>query len=345
MGVSSFMQKASERFVNALSESIETAVLGYANALEYGLLYGNTAADTYQMNGLTAQMLAHTTAKTAYTAGGNIYDVNAALTLTHLDNMLDRVNAYRGSMADRKMFIASREMISRISALQTRVSREVTSVEYEGGFVMSTYRGVPLMPSDLLVPASVTTSPTLSAAASAGGTLPDATRYYAISSVTLAGEQKPSALVSAATATTNNSVTLTWTADPNAKLYYIWRAATNSIGAAGLLAVVPALAYDGNGNVNGATATFIDNGSYTVNAAMIPLDAGEQIYLVNNSMNERGVKLMGAVSPLGDPVDDYVTFVPLATTGPAFRFMMEGFMGVKVPYPTINGIIRRAKLS
>lgn len=339
------MQKMSEKFVNALSESIATSVLGYANALEYGLLYGNLAADSYQMNGITAQILAHTTAKTAYSAGGNIYDVNAALTLTHLDNILDRTAAYRGSSGDSRMFIASREMISRISALQTRVSRDVTTVNYEGGFVMSTYRGVPLMPSDLLVPNSVSTSPSLGAAASAGGTLPDATRYYAISSVTLAGEQRPSALVSATTATTNNSVTLTWTADPNAKLYYIWRAASNSIGAAGLLAVIPALTYDGSGNVSGATASFIDNGSYTVNTAMIPLDAGEQMFLVNNSMNERGVKLMGAVSPLGDPLEDYVTFVPLATTGPAFRFMMEGFMGVKVPYPTLNAIIRRAKLS
>lgn len=339
------MQKMSERFVNALSESIETAVLGYANAAEFGFLFGNMNADGRQMHGIISQILDDATAKTAYTSGGNVYDINAALTLTHLDNILDRTAAYRGSSNDARVIIASREMISRISALQTRVTRESPRVEYEGGFVMETYRGVPLLPSDLLVPKATSTSPSLTATPVAGGTLADATRYYAISSVTLAGEQKPSALVSGATATTNNTIRLTWTADANAKLYYIWRAASNSIDAAGLLAVIPALTYDGNGNVTGAVAQWDDTGANTVNAAVLPLNVGEQLFVINTSMNERGVKIMGAVSPLGDPIDDYVTFTPLATINAAFRFMIEGFMGVKVPYPTLNGILRRAKLS
>lgn len=344
-GVSSFMQKMSERFVNALEESIETAVLGYANTLEFAMLYGDYTADSFQTDGVLSQMLDDATAKLAYSSGGNIYNIGDVLTLTHLDNILDRTAGYRQSASDSRVFIASREMISRISALQTRVTRDVQRVEYEGGFVMETYRGVPLLPSDLVAPNATTTSPTLSASAAAGGSLVDDTYYYCIASVTLAGEQKPSAIASATTATTNNSVDLTWTADANAKLYYIYRSLDNTYTNMELLKIIPAVTYDSDGNLTGTVAAWSDEGTDTAIASMKPLDIGENIFLVNNSRNERGVKMMGAVSPLGDPIDTYVTFTPLATTNAAFRFMIEGFMGFKVPYPTINAVIRRAELA
>lgn len=345
-GVSSFMQKMSERFVNALQEAIQTAVLGLANTMEYSILFGNYAADSFQANGIFAQMVADATAKVAYASGGNIYDVNAALTLTHLDNILDRTAGYRGSSADKRIIITSREMISRISGLQTRVSREIQTVTYEGGFVMTTYRGVPLLPSDLLVPAAVTTSPTPTGVIAAGGSLALTGYYYAISSVTLGGEQKPSVATSVVTsASTNNTANLTWTADPAAKLYYIWRGSTNVVADMTLLKVIPALTYDSDGNVTGAVAATTDTGVATLTASVLPLSVGEQLFVVNISMNERGVKIMGAVSPLGDPMEDYFTFTPLATINASIRFMIEGFIGYKVPYPTLNAVLRRAKLS
>lgn len=341
------MQKMSENFVNALSESIQTSVLGFANTMEMLALYGNLTADTYQPDGIEAQILNHSVAKTALADGGSIYDVNAALTLTHLDNALDHMTAYRGSMNDRLLFIMSRNMISRVSGLQTRVNREVQSVEYEGGFRMATYRGVPLLPSDLLVPQSTTTSPAVTATAAAGGALADGTYHYRIASVTLRGEQFVGAADSATTATTNNSVDLTWTADAEAKLYKIYRGTTATAADMRLLAIVPAVTYDANGTVNGTVATWSDEGAITPNAAFAPAasNADQTIYGINISGNERGVKIMGAVSPLGDPIDDYVTLTPLATTNASFRFMIEGFLGFKVPYPGVNVIMRRAKLS
>lgn len=344
-GVSSFMQKMSETFVNALQESIETAVRGYANTMEWLMLYGDYTADSFQTDGVLAQMYDHSVAKTSYASGGNIYHVNGALTLTHLDNIIDRTGKFRQTQNDSRLFLASDEMISRISGLQTRVTREVQSVEYEGGFRMTTYRGIPILPTDLVVPDATSTSPTISAAAAAGGSLADDEWFYAIASVTLTGEQRPSAATSATTATTNNSVTLTWTADSTAKLYYVYRGTTNVVADMTLLTVIPALTYDSDGNITGATASFTDNGSYTPITAITPLTTGESIYLINNSRGERGLKVMGAVSPLGDRIDDYVTFTPLATINASIRFMIEGFMGFKVPYPTLNGVIRRAALS
>lgn len=345
-GVSSFMQKMSQKFVNALQEAIQTAVLGYANTLEWSILFGDYTADSFQTDGIVAQIMDDTNATKTYANGGNVYHVNAALTLTHLDNILDRTAAYRGSAGDTRIIICSREMISRISGLQTRVTRDVQTVTYEGGFTMTTYRGVPLLPSDLVAPNATTTSPTLSGSIGAGGSLPAATYYYAISSVTLAGEQKPSAATSGITsASTNNTANLTWTADSTAKLYYIWRGTTSTVADMTLVKVIPALTYDSDGNITGATAAFADTGAYTLNASFTPLTAGEQMYVVNISGNERGVRIMGAVSPLGDPIEDYVTLTPLATINATIRFMIEGFMGFKVPYPTLNAIIRRAALS
>lgn len=327
-----------------LEEALFTSVEGYANTVEWAAVYGN-AADAYQFNGLEADIYGDTVAKTALTSGGNVYDVNAAFTLTHLDTLIDRMKGYRGGNSDQHIILASRNMISRISGLQTRVSRQVNTITYEGGFVMDSYRGVGLLPCDILVPEATTTSPTVTATAAAGGALADDEWFYAIASVTLNGEQKPGVVDSATTATTNNSVDLTWTADANAKLYKIYRGTTNTVADMRLLAVIPALTYDSAGNISGAVAAWSDEGALTPNSAIPPLDVGEMLIGANISRNERGNRILGAVSPLGDQVDTYVNYVPLATINGSYRFMLEGFMALKVPYPVTNGIVRRAKLS
>lgn len=344
-GVSSFAQGMTTRWVNMLSEAIETSVEGLANTYEMLFMYGNSAADTYQFKGVEAELLSHSTAKLDYTSGGNIYDVNAAITLTHLDNAINRVKSYRGGKNDRHVIVASREMISRISALQTRVTRDISTVTYEGGFEMESYRGVGLLPSDVVVPNSVTTSPTVTATAAAGGSLPDDEYFYGISSITLEGEQLIGVVDSATTATTNNSVNLTWTPDPNAKLYKIYRGLSATEANMELLTTIAAKTYDGNGNVNGSVASWKDDGTLTPLPSVHPLQAGmETMWVLNVSQNERGNRIMGAVSPLGDPIDQYISYVPLAITNGAFKYMIESFIALKVPYPTSNMIIRRAKL-
>ena len=339
------MQKTTERWLNALQESIETSVEGLANTLEALILYGNRGADTYQPNGVLAEMLGHSVAKTALTSGGNIYDIDTAFTLTHFDNMIDRARGHRMGRSDRYVALMSNEMISRVSGLQTRISREVPMVQFEGGFEMASYRGIGLLPSGIVAPKGTTTSPAATATAAAGGSLADDEYFYYISSVTLEGEQKPGTVDSATTATTNNSVALTWTADANAKLYYIYRGLATGVDNASFLAAVPAKSYDSVGNLSTNVAAWTDDGSLTPNAALKPLDAGETIWLLNVDQGDRGMKMLGAVSPLGDPIDDFFTYTPLATTNAAFRFMIEGFVAPKVPYPTVNVVARRAALS
>lgn len=344
-GVSSFMQATTQRWLDALSESISASVEGLANLLEMQFLFGNDA-DVYQFDGLEANIMNDSVAKLAYASGGNIYDVNAAFSLTHLDAMIDRMKGYRGGDSDRHLILASRPMISRISALQTRVTRDVAVVEFEGGFRMASYRGVGLWPCDIVTPAGTTTSPTVVATAAAGGALADDEYFYALASVTLAGEQKAGVVDSATTATTNNSVDLTWTADAAALQYKVYRGLTSTVADMELLAVIPGKTYDSAGNVTGNLAAWSDEGGVTPLASVHPFEAGHEMLVgVNVSQNLRGNRILGAVSPLGDPMENFVSYVPLATINGSYRYMLETFLALKVPYPRTNFIVRRAKLA
>ncbi len=148
-------------------------------------------SNAFQFIGIEATVNADAKAKLAIGNGGSNLDLGgAALSLTNLDAMIDQTRTYRGSASDKWMFVLSQPMISRVSALQTRVTRLTDRVKMEGGFEMETYRGIPLMPTTLFTPLSTSTSPTLSGSAVAGGTVTAGTYYYAISSVTLNGEQK-----------------------------------------------------------------------------------------------------------------------------------------------------------
>lgn len=343
-GVSSYTQALTSQFVNALQEQISASISGVAQTMEWGMWYGNSA-DAYQFNGVEAFVNADTTAKAAIGNGGSNYAVGgAAIALSNLDAMLDKARSFNGAMSDSWMFLMSQPMQSRVSALQTRVTRQVGSYKMEGGFEMETYRGVPIMTTQIFTPLSTSTSPAPSGSAVAGGALTAGTYYYAISSVTLNGEQKASAASSGVTtATTNLTARLTWTADANARLYKIWRGTTNTVSAMNLVAVIPALTYDGVGNISGALATWDDTGA-TANTALVPLTSTDEIVgLINITPGERGNRMVGGISPLGEALDSYLSYVPLATTNGSYKFMLEGFMALRVTYPECNIVARNVR--
>jgi hypothetical protein len=341
-GVSGFQQAVSEEFINALDSEISGSLEGLAETLEWSVLYANSA-DVKQFNGIEAYVT--DSSGTAVSAGGSVLDVDGVITLSHLDSMLDAISKHRMARSDQYAFLSTPEMISKVSGLQTRINREVQSLEYEGGFRLSTYRGVPMIQSGYLSPAATTTSPTVTAAAAAGGTLTDATRYYAISSVTIAGEQLVGTADDAATATTNNSVALTWTADPNALLYKVWRGTSAAADDLQLLTTIPALTYDGTGAVNGSVASYTDTGAATPKAAFHPLTTGEQTIWLINLNPERGYNLAGMLSPLGERTREFFKFIPLATRKSALEYMIEGFLSGYTAYPELNLVARRVKMA
>lgn len=339
--VTGFQQKMSEKFINALRTEIDGSVEGLADLIEYSLLWGDTA-DTYQFNGIDKFIRGDSTA-----LANNVFDLNSVVTLTDLDNMLDATEAFRGTNRDPKMFIASQQMISKITGLQTKIQRTVQEVDFEGGFRMATYRGVPLVPSNFVRPAGTTTSPSLTgnATATAGGSLADGAKYYRLASVTMYGEQLIGAEGTATTATTNNSVTLTWTADPAARLYRVYRGTTTGADNLTLIATIPAKTYAADGSVSGNKTSFIDDGSYTATTQYVPLSAGEECVFLVNGNPERGSKIVGALSPIGEKVDSYITFTDLARVKSTFDYMIESFMALQVPYPSLHAVARRVRIS
>lgn len=343
-GVSGFQQTVSSKFINALQSEISGAVEGFSEALEWALVHGNKN-DAYQFDGLEALMLADATAKKSIATGGNFLDVDGVIALSNLDTMIDATSGYRDAVRDKKAFLMTPQMISKVSGLQTRVSRDVATMEFEGGFVMSTYRGIPLVPYTNLAPASTSTSPTLSAAAAAGGSLPAATYYYVIASVTAAGEQIASAEVSATSASTNNTIDLTWTADATALQYRIYRGTSTGADNLSLLKVIAAKTYTASGALNSTVAAFSDNGTLTPVTAVKPLASGEQNIVLVDLDATRGLQMVGMVSPLGEQTDSFISYIPLATRKSAYEFMIEGFMAPIAPYATLHTIARRCKLA
>lgn len=337
--VTGFQQKMSEKFINALRTEIDGSVEGLADLIEYSLLWGDTT-DAYQFSGLETFMRNDATAR-----ANNVFDLNAVITLTDLDNMLDATEGFRGLDRDPKMFIASRQMISKITGLQTKIQRTVQEVEFEGGFRMATYRGVPLVPSGFVRPAATTTSPAVTATAAAGGTLADDEYFYRIASVTLYGEQLIGDEDSATTATTNNSVALTWTADANARLYKIYRGTVTGADNLDLIASIPAKTYNADGSVASNVAAFTDDGSYTALTQFVPQSAGEESIFLVNGNPERGSKLVGALSPIGEKIDNFVTFTELARVKSTFDYMIESFMALQVPYPSVHAMARRVRIA
>lgn len=341
-GVSGFQQSVSEEFVNALDSEITGSLEGLAETLEWSVLYAN-AADVKQFNGIEAYVQNSSVANKSLSAGGSILDVDGVIALSHLDSMLDAVSKYRMARSDQYAFLATPDMISKVSGLQTRINREVQSIEYEGGFRLASYRGVPIIQTGYLSPAATTTSPTVAATIGAGGSLPAATYYYAISSVTIAGEQIVGTADDAVSATTNNTANLAWTADPNALLYKIWRGTSSNADDLQLLTTIPALTYDSTGAVNGVVNSYADAGTITPTAAIHPLSTGEQSIWLINLNAERGYNLAGMLSPLGEKTREYFKFVPLATRKSALEYMIEGFLTGYTAYPELNVVARRAK--
>jgi hypothetical protein len=207
---------------------------------------------------------------------------------------------------------------------------------------MGSYAGQPILETDYLVPEGTTSSPAVTATPAAGGTLADDEYFYVISSVTMFGEQVKGTEDSGITATTNNSNDLSWTADADAVLYLIWRGLATGVHQ--LLDIIPALTYDSAGTVNGAVATYTDDGSRTP-IAVKPLASGEQNIAIVDLNPDRGAAFIGKVDDMGRPIDRLVSFVELARVKDTFDYMLKSYLAARLIHPNLIALIRHAKLA
>ena len=347
--VSGFAQAMDEAFVDALSVELEGSLEGMSNIIEYGFMWGTAddigfTGDPYQYSGLIPRLFSYAPANIV-DAGGN------KVVLDDLDQAIAKATGFRGVRGDPKVWIMGTRMKQIVDGLQSKVQIPLTeAVLADGKITMAAYSNVPILESDYIAPASTSTSPAVSAAAAAGGSLVDDEYFYVISSVTAYGEQVAGTEDSATTATTNNTVDLTWTADANALLYIIWRGLATGNANMKLLDIIPALTYDSAGTVSGAVEAYSDDGSIDTGAgtslkAVKPLSTGEENILLANYNPSRGGAFLGKIDDMGRQTDRLFSFVELARVKDTFDYMLKGYLSARLVHPNLISMVRHAKLA
>ena len=351
--VTDFMQSASRTFVDAVAAEIDSSVKALADVLEYSSMYGitddlstyNFTGDAYQYTGLYGWIIEDALTNNVRDANSNAA-AGATMTLTMLDKMYAQtVGKYRNFMRDPYIWLMSQDMSDKASGLQARVTRQSPSMTFEGGFVMQTYKNIPILPSQFCAPGTTASPTTPAATIGAGGALGAATYYYRIAAITLYGEQVACAEVSAISdgAPGNATATLTWTANANAKLYAIYRGTASGDNNLGLLDIIAAKTYDATGAVTANVATYVDANAITTTAAIQPLDLTEETVWLVNLGKEYGISRPVLIPTLGTPVDNLLRYaeIPVATDEYAYR--IKGFHCVQVPRGESSCVLRRAK--
>lgn len=349
-GVTGFAQAMDEAFIDALSTELQGSLEGMADIMEYGCMWGcaddiGFTGDAYQYSGIIPRLFMY--------APGNCIDAGGnKIVLDDLDAVNAKACRFRGIRSDPFLWLMGTRMRQIIDGLQAKVQIPLTSVILEDGrWEMAAYDGIPILETDFLATVSgSTTSPTVTATKGAGGALADDEYFYAISSVTIYGEQVHGTENSATTETTNNTVNLTWTADAKAKSYMIWRGLTTGGANMKLLDIVAALTYDAAGTVNGSVEAYADAGARDTGSGALlqnlqPLEDGEENLLLVNRNPVRGVAFTGKVDDMGRTVDRLFSYVELARVKDTYDYMLKGYLALRLVHPNLVGCVRHAKLA
>ena len=338
--ITHFAQAATKKQTDLFKEAIKRTIKAMTWGTEFGMIWGwgkdvagDKSGDLYGYNGLDNKLQT------------NRIDHNAVVTTLLLDNMIDSVRV-AGVVTDPFMFMMSPKMQSKTSSLATRLRRETPDVEVKGGFRLKTYNNVPIYPSSFCAPTE--TMGTVAAAddATAGGLIAATAYKYKIGHVTTFGEQAASAEVSHTTGGGITSIKLTWTAEPTARLYKIYR--TVGAGGAGtekLIAVITAFTYDADGTVTGDLEEFIDIYADAGLGTDVPIAIGEEFIVLANLNKDQGIQLISLVNEEGEPLDNFIQYIELAKTKLSKDFILESFQALATKGEKYCSWARRVKLA
>jgi len=340
--VTGLLQAASAKYINAWKQELINSTKSMGRTIEFAMLWGNATADGYQYDGADTAIQSYR------------YDINAVADLADLDMALD--GAYNeGAQMDPYVFVMSPNMVSRMSTLQTEIRKSVPldTIEFPGGFRMTTYRDVPMLPSSFCRPTSQMGTLALTSAANTGGLMTPGEVYrYRVSAVTYFGEQCASASASPVTIlATHNSVEIDFTAVANAQLYKVYRSPdAGGVDTEVLLSTWAAKTYDADGTVTGAITQIIDlldDSSLGTDYPMNPEVAGtrgvdETIFLINISP-QQSLVIAGLINPQGEKVNNLVQHIPLAVTRDAMEFLLTSYHAPAWKGEKFSAVLRRAR--
>lgn len=347
--VSDFNVSAAKSFTDVLADEIDAATEDVADLFEFAGIWAHSdeltmAGDAYQCSGVYAYILYDAASTCVIDCGAD------AITLTDLDEALNITkNKYRNLRTAKWVWLMSPAIISKISGLESRISRDVPTIDYEGKFTMKTYDGVPMLPSGFVTPS--TTSPTGLAAATgtaSGGSLADGTYYYGVAAITIYGEQKATTGVSAAVSGGGGagSVTLTWTADGDAQLYAIYRTGAGEADAAAnydLIDITAGASYSSDGTPTFDIATYTELGTLSANTTVHPLASTDEIIFLIALDTNQGLSRPVLSPTLGDPISDLIHYVPLTETTDSYQFRLKSYHCYQVPWGAVHACLRRCR--
>lgn len=334
-GATGFQQAASKKFIDSYTKELTSAAKAMAWKMEYGIMWGNAAADQYQYTGMDKSIIT------------NRWDRNAIVTLRHLDYMIDPILSEGITDRSKLAFVMSPQMHSKISVLQTEARINVPRVTFPGGLEMETYRLIPIIDSSFIRPTSQMGALTL--VNGGGGALTPATTYrYKVAAITQYGEQWASAESSTLLGGGDSSVTISWTPVAGALLYKIYRTVSNGgANTETLLVTIAALTYDGTGTVTGTVASYADLLGDAVLGTDTPLDytnQDESIMLLNFSQDD-SVELASLINENGDRVTNLVQMLPLARTKDLEEFLLLSYQALIVKGQKYNAMSRRLRVA
>ena len=341
--VTGFNQAVTARDLDILALEIDLSLQGVADIIEWSTLFGcaddqGFTGDPYMYSGILPYIYNNVSSTNVIDGGGN------KLTLAELDAMIDVID-YRGTDGDPKFFIMANNMKQVADGLQTQVQMNIQSAQlFDGKITMGTYDSLPIFTTNM-VKSSNSGVTNLAAVEGSDVTSGAANSEYGyrVSSITFEGEQVAVAEATV-TPTADYDVDLTWTADPNAYAYMIWREPAAG-GGHDLRDIIPAKTYDGNGTVSGNVESYTDAdfSASSVNEYVQCLETDEQMIILANASNRNGASYLGMVDSMGAQIDSMVSYVPLARTKDSYDFMLKSYLTMKVVNPALFAVLRHVK--
>ena len=323
--VTNFLQDSSKKYIDAAAAELENHLLSHAYDLATYILYGNATANQYEFDGLDTLI----STNRVNTAQGGA----AVSSLSVFDEMIDRNVSKQGAKHNR-VFVMSPYMASRLSQLlvntNVRLNVEAREVEIKGGWVVESYRGIPIIVSSACRPTGAKMSLTVTGVTGSGFS---ANHYFRIAPVTWDGEQIASDEKTLTVSSDTKDAKLDWTAYPGAISYKIYAGATS--GALKLIRVIPAFTYDGDGTITGNVTTITlsspDKGSEVTSAQAndVPLVATgnvpmETVFLWDLDKYQ-GLGKFPYTNSGGSKMNGLVTITPLAQTDDDLPFLIKTY--------------------
>lgn len=373
-----FLRWSSAKNIDAAAANVEATLTSLVHDMCNYVKYGNAGADPYEFSGWDSMI---TTNRIGNTRGGT-----AMSSLGVLDQMID-LNTELQGMDHHKVFIMSPRMLSRHSQLLTNVrlnqglSGNFSQVNIPGGWRLNAYRDIPIIVSGSDRPRSTVAADTIGTVtptgADAGGTIADSQMYYfVVAPITKDGEQLASAEVSRATGTGGSgnlhTVTLSWTANPNAYRYKIY--VGSSTGTEVLKHIVPGFTYDANGTITGSTTTTVSgvkswtsdaNGNtQSVTFLSAPTTAGVEVptalqsdvpYITSNSVEMENIWLidvdefqgmgrMPFTNQGGSQFNGLISMEMLAKTDSQLPFLLQSYCAIAPSFEATSVLYRGARV-